>query len=75
MTRGQESLLIDIAPRPIVQTGWAVVDRSALIVLRADDAEAEAHRATLETIARESKQVPLWSRLAMRTVEAIEHGH
>ena len=63
MTRGQESLVIDIAPRFVAQTGWAVVDRSALIVLRADDLEAEAHRATLDTIARECKGVPLWMRL------------
>ena len=75
MTRGQESLVIDIAPRFVVQTGWAVVDRSALIVLRADDAEAEAHRATLEAIARESRKVPLWSLLAGEPSVAAHGGH
>ncbi len=63
MTRGQESLVIDIAPRAIVQEGWIAVDRSALIVLRADDGEAAAHRATLESIAKESRLVPVWAAL------------
>lgn len=76
MTRGQESLLIDIAPRPVAETGWAIVDRGALIVLRADEAEARAHRATLEAIARESKRVPLWSRLDTQPVEeSIDGAH
>ncbi|MEO8936620.1 MAG: DNA polymerase III subunit epsilon [Burkholderiaceae bacterium] len=65
MTRGQESLVIDIAPRPIAQAGWAVVDRSLLIVVRADDAEEAAHRATLEAIAKESRKTSVWAQLAM----------
>lgn len=63
MTRGQESLVIDVAPRMVVQTGWAVVDRSTLIVLRADDDETAAHHATLDAIGRESKGTPVWLRL------------
>ncbi len=63
MTRGQESLVIDIAPRPIAQAGWAVVDRRVLIIVRADDAETAAHRATLDAIARESKSSPVWATL------------
>ena len=63
MTRGQESLVIDIAPRVVVQTGWAVVDRRTLIVLRADDDESAAHRATLEAIAREARRAPVWMTL------------
>jgi DNA polymerase-3 subunit epsilon len=67
MTRGQESLVIDIAPRPIAHAGWAVVDRSMLIVLRADADEETAHRATLDAIAKESRKVPVWARLAVGT--------
>ncbi len=64
MTRGQESLVIDIAPRASVDAGWAVVDRSKLIVLRADDDELAAHLATLAAIAKEAKRPALWSTIA-----------
>ena len=60
MTRGQESLLIDIAPRITVDSGWAVVDRSRLIVLRADDEELAAHAALLDAMAKETRRTPLW---------------
>jgi DNA polymerase-3 subunit epsilon len=61
MTRGQESLMIDIAPRATVEeAGWMRVDRSALIVLRADDDELLAHVATLDAIAKESRKTPVW---------------
>jgi DNA polymerase-3 subunit epsilon len=66
MTRGQESLVIDIAPRTTVETGWAIVDRTTLIVLRADDDELLAHRATLDAIARESRRPALWLSLPMQ---------
>jgi DNA polymerase III subunit epsilon len=66
MTRGQESLVIDIAPRTTIETGWAIVDRATLIVLRADDEELIAHRATLDAIARESKRPSLWLSLPMQ---------
>jgi DNA polymerase-3 subunit epsilon len=60
MTRGQESLVIDIAPRATIESGWAVVDRMSLIVVRADDDELAAHQALLEGIAKESRRTPLW---------------
>ena len=60
MTRGQESLMIDIAPRITVEAGWVAVDRSALIVIRADDDELLAHAATLDAIAKESRKTPVW---------------
>jgi hypothetical protein len=47
MTRGQESLVSDVALRPIAQSVWIVVDRKAPIVPRADDTETEPHRMTL----------------------------
>jgi DNA polymerase-3 subunit epsilon len=66
MTRGQESLVIDITPRTTVETGWAIVDRATLIVVRADDDELLAHHATLDAIARESKRPALWLSLPMQ---------
>ena len=74
MTRGQESLVIDIAPQVAAPIGWAAVDRSALIVLRADDDELAAHEATLAAIARERRGTALWATLSLevedRTVAA-----
>ncbi len=64
MTRGQESLVIDIAPRVTAGVGWAVVDRSQLIVLRASDEELEAHAATLVAIAKDAKRPALWTTIA-----------
>ena len=66
MTRGQESLVIDIAPRTTIDAGWFVVDRATLIVVRADDDELVSHRATLDAIARESRRMPVWSSLPMQ---------
>ncbi len=74
MTRGQESLVIDIAPRIVVQPGWVAVDRGTLIVIRADAAEEDAHRATLDAIAREARRPPVWATLGERTASAVEHS-
>jgi DNA polymerase-3 subunit epsilon len=71
MTRGQESLMIDIAPRVTVDAGWTVVDRTTLIVLRASDAETTAHEATLAAIAREAKRTPVWMTLGTASAEAL----
>ena len=60
MTRGQESLVIDIAPRPMAAAGWAAVDRTALPIVTADEDECTAHYATLEAIASESRRMPVW---------------
>jgi len=64
MTRGQESLIIDIAPRRSTAPGWAPVDRATLIVLRADEDELVAHATTLATIAKEAKRAALWQTIA-----------
>ncbi len=64
MTRGQESLVIDIAPRPALARGWPQVDRTRLIVVRASVEEIGAHDATLDGIAQESRRTPLWRELA-----------
>ena len=63
MTRGQESLVIDIAPRPTTQDGWTAVDRMALLIVSADEDECAAHVETLNAIAVESKRTPVWQTL------------
>ena len=62
MTRGQESLAIELErPRPTVdlQTG-GYAERPALLVLRASDAEMEAHARLLQGIAKEAKSGCVW---------------
>ena len=71
MTRGQESLVIDVAPRPVVRAGWVAVDRKALIIVRADDDETVAHLATLEAIANESRKAAVWATLESAMAEAV----
>jgi DNA polymerase III subunit epsilon len=66
MTRGQESLVIDIAPRPTTRVGWTAVDRLSLVVVIADDDEIAAHVATLAAIAKESKRMPVWRSLVQK---------
>lgn len=60
MTRGQETLVMDIAPRASEAAGRAIVDRSGLIVVRATEDELAAHRQTLEAIAKESRKPAVW---------------
>ena len=73
MTRGQESLTIDIA-QPVASVGAAPVDwagrpRTLLLVLPSDDEIAE-HRAYLEALDRESKGRCLWLTLDRVAVAA-----
>ncbi len=63
MTRGQESLVIDIAPRPTTRIGWVAVDRRTLRIVMADEYEYAAHVATLDAIAKESKRTAVWQTL------------
>ena len=64
MTRGQESLVIDVAPRTVVQTGWAAVDLSRLPIILATDDELVAHRQSLAAIAKESRKPAVWETIA-----------
>lgn len=59
MTRGQDSLAIEtvLTPPPKARTGGSEV---RLRVARASEAELEAHRATLEKIAKESGKALAW---------------
>jgi len=65
MTRGQETLTIDIA-RPVAvasgaaQLEWAGRARASLIIVLPSDEEIAAHRAYLESIDRESKGCCVW---------------
>ena len=64
MTRGQESLVMELeapAAAAIAATG---VDLAMLIVLRASDEEAAAHERYLDVLEREAKAGALWRRLA-----------
>ena len=74
MTRGQETLTIDIA-QPVAASGAAQVDwagrpRAPLIVLRPGDDELAEHHAYLEALDRESKGRCLWMTLDDRAVAA-----
>lgn len=62
MTRGQDSLLIDMheAPEPIVDAAGAALPKLALRVVRASEEELLAHAALLSEIEKESKGACLW---------------
>ncbi len=70
MTRGQESLVIDIAPRPTTRVGWVAVDRMTLQIVLADEHECAAHVATLEAIAKERKRTSVWQTLGAAAEQA-----
>jgi len=76
MTRGQETLIIDlyVPPRPAgrgFSIDGAAMDTARYIVHRVvpDDAELATHRAYLDALARESKAGCLW--LSLETPVAI----
>ena len=63
MTRGQESLMMEMeAPAPTVDAATRASNLQ-LLVLRADAEELDAHAQQLEKIERESKGACLWKRL------------
>ena len=62
MTRGQESLTIDIAP-PAPGVAFGTTTRVALIVMGVSGEEFAAHRAYLEALDRDSKGRCVWLRL------------
>lgn len=61
MTRGQESLIMELNPAPSsgLQTAWAE-ERPALRVLRASDDELAEHERVLAEIGKESKGNCIW---------------
>ncbi|MEW5789486.1 MAG: DNA polymerase III subunit epsilon [Pseudomonadota bacterium] len=59
MTRGQETLGIEVAPPPR-SAGLAGTRRGPLPVLRAGDAERAAHEAYLVAMSKECGEIPPW---------------
>ena len=64
MTRGQESLLMELETPAAVAIAAAGVDVSLLIVLRASPEEAAAHETYLDAMEKEAKGGALWRKLA-----------
>ena len=64
MTRGQESLVMELETPAAIAIAAAGVDVSMLIVLRASPEEAAAHERYLDAMEREAKGGTLWRRLA-----------
>jgi len=58
MTRGQDSLVIDLGQG--VAADAAPIDASRLIVVAASAEELAAHEAMLDSIEKEIRQVPVW---------------
>jgi len=64
MTRGQESLVMELETPAAVAIATAGIDLSLLIVLRASPEEAAAHERYLDVLEKETRAAPLWRRLA-----------
>lgn len=66
LTRGQESLLMDLEQPSAAQAAAALVDAKKLSVLRATDKELEAHEKILDAIDKAAKDEggSLWRRLS-----------
>ncbi|MGH8675770.1 MAG: DNA polymerase III subunit epsilon [Burkholderiales bacterium] len=64
MTRGQESLVMELETPAAIAIAAAGVDVSLLIVLRASPEEAQAHERYLDAMERETKAGALWRKLA-----------
>jgi len=62
MTRGQDSLVIDMLDDDTLTANFGPIDIGQLIWVIAADAELAAHEALLDTIAREAKVTPVWRR-------------
>lgn len=64
MTRGQESLVMELETPAAVAIAAAGIDLSLLIVVRASDDEAAEHERYLDSLEKETKSAALWRRLA-----------
>jgi hypothetical protein len=60
MTRGQDSLTIDVLTEVAALASAGPIDASLLIVVTALPEEIAAHEALLDAIAKESKVQPVW---------------
>jgi DNA polymerase III subunit epsilon len=59
MTRGQDTLVIDLAPEGTLEDSGPI-DVSGLVVLTAGEAEAAAHEALLDGLQQANKAPPVW---------------
>ena len=64
MTRGQESLVMELETPAAIAIATAGIDVAALIVLRASAEELAAHERYLDALDKEAKAGALWRRLA-----------
>ena len=69
MTRGQESLIMDLEPQAAVDINGVALERASIRVLLASAAELVDHERVLQEIAKESKGNCLWSGLEAATQE------
>jgi len=60
MTRGQESLVMDLETPAEMAAVAAAIDASKLVVLRATPEEAKAHEKYLDGLAKEASGGVLW---------------
>ena len=68
MTRGQESLVMELETPAAVAMASTGVDLSLLIVLRASPEEVAAHERYLDALEKEAKDGALWRKLAAQAV-------
>ncbi|MBA2549316.1 MAG: DNA polymerase III subunit epsilon [Burkholderiaceae bacterium] len=60
MTRGQDSLVIDVLDDDTLLGNFGAIDVSSLLAVVVSNDETAAHEALLDTIAREAKLTPVW---------------
>jgi DNA polymerase III subunit epsilon len=63
MTRGQETLMMEVETAPVINQQQTQAGGHKLMVLRASNDELEAHQTQLDKIHKESKGSCLWQRL------------
>ena len=65
MTRGQDSLVIDVLADDTLLANFGPVDLNALMVVTAAADELAAHEALLDAIEKETKSAPVWRAAAV----------
>jgi DNA polymerase-3 subunit epsilon len=68
MTRGQDSLTIDVLSDDTLFANFGPVDISQLIIVTAAVDELAAHEALLDAIEKESRIAPVWRGAAAATI-------
>ena len=60
MTRGQDSLVIDVLDDDALTANFGPIDVSLLVAVAVPEEEVAAHEALLDLIAREARVTPVW---------------